>query len=79
MEARLTWTNEFQGSHFLIDQDTNLLAVIGSGIFFSIELNPGKSFSFLLAQPYQLDIATSPDPLPGIITAFEAFIWIFFW
>jgi hypothetical protein len=50
-----------------------LHAVMGSGIFFSMELNPEISFSFLLAQPYQLDQVTSPEPLPGTITALVAF------
>ena len=49
-----------------------LLAVTGSGIFFSTELNPGISFSFVLAHPYQLDLVTSPDPLPGMMTALVA-------
>merc|ERR1719411_967177 len=38
-------------------------------MFLRVELKLSTWFSFLLTQAYQLAAATSPDPLPGMITA----------
>merc|ERR550517_156024 len=46
-----------------------LRAVIGSGIFSRRHVRPETSFRRSAAHPYQFDRRTSPEPLPGTITA----------
>merc|ERR1719450_659590 len=65
-------------SSFMKGNQMDLLAVMGSGMFLRTLQNPGISFNLLLTQPYQLDLVTSPEPLPGTMTALTATVDISF-